>query len=109
MVSLNDLPLLHLVPDCFVIENKLVRLQHHTLKLYSDAEGIKLLKNEWSIHDPKGCYVAALDESRSLALLGSGPEPERSISHANENDSVDYTVEPCDTTDSRFLDTESPT
>ena len=100
----NGLPLLHLVPGQFVIENKLKRIHHHSLKPYSDSEAVRLLKNEWSVHDPKGCYSTALDECYSLALLGPGPE--RPLSDATL-EVADFTVEPCDITDSRFLVTDS--
>lgn len=70
----NGLPLLFLVPDSIVEDHRLRRLQHHTLTPYSDAEGIRLLKEMWSGIGKSGAYVTALDECYTVALLNGGPQ-----------------------------------
>ena len=70
----NGLPILYLVPDAIVEDHRLRRLQHHTLTPYSDAEGIRLLKEQWSGIDKSGVYVTALDECYTVALLNGGPQ-----------------------------------
>ena len=49
-------------------------MQHHSLTLYTDAEGIHLLKEQWQYADNNGVYLAALDECYTTALLNGGPQ-----------------------------------
>ena len=70
----NGLPILYLVPDSIVEDNRLRRMQHHSLTPYSDAEGIRLLKEQWKFVDNNGVYLAALDECYTTALLNGGPQ-----------------------------------
>ena len=58
----NGLPTLYLVPDSIVEDNRLRRMQHHSLTPYTDAEGNRLLKEQWQYADSNGVYLAALDE-----------------------------------------------
>ncbi|MAF40236.1 MAG: hypothetical protein CL859_00015, partial [Cyanobium sp. ARS6] len=71
----NGLPFLRLVPDQFVVDNNLKRIHHHTLEPYQDSEGLRLLKSQWHVHDPKGVYVTALDQCMTLAYSGSLTSP----------------------------------
>ena len=70
----NGLPVVFLVPDCIVEEHRLRRLQHHTLTTYSDAEGIRLLKEQWELAGSSSVYLTALDECYTAALLNGGPQ-----------------------------------
>jgi len=70
----NGLPVVFLVPDCIVEEHRLRRLQHHTLTTYSDAEGIRLLKEQWESTGSSGAYLTALDDCYTAALLNGGPQ-----------------------------------
>ena len=71
----NGLPFLRLVPDQFVIDNNLKRIHHHTLMPYNEAEGLRLLRDRWHIHDPKGVFVTALDQCMTLAYTGTLSPP----------------------------------
>ena len=64
----NGLPILYLVP------NRLRRMQHRSLTPYTDAEGIRLLKEQWQYADNNSVYLAALDECYTTALLNGGPQ-----------------------------------
>ena len=80
----NGLPVLFLVPDCIVEDHRLRRLQHHTLTTYSDAEGIRLLKEQWELSGSSSAYVTALDECYTAALLSGGPQ--RSVCESSLSD-----------------------
>lgn len=67
----NGLPYLRLIPDQFVVDSNPKRIHHHTLKPYQGPEGLRLLKSQWHVHDPKGVYVTALDQCMALAYSGS--------------------------------------
>ena len=71
----NGLPFLRLVPDQFVIDNNLKRIHHHTLMPYNEAEGLRLLRDRWHIHDPKGVFVTALDQCMTLTYTGTISPP----------------------------------
>ena len=80
----NGLPVAFLVPDCIVEEHRLRRLQHHTLTTYSDAEGIRLLKEQWELTGSSSAYLTALDECYTAALLNGGPQ--RSVCESSPSD-----------------------
>ena len=65
----NGLPVVYLIPDSIVEEHRLRRLQHHALTPYSDAEGIRLLKEQWETSGSSSAYLTALDECFTAALL----------------------------------------
>ena len=71
----DGLPFLRLVPDQFVIDNNLKRIHHRTLMPYNDAERLRLLRDRWHIHDPKGVFVTALDQCTTLAYTGTLSPP----------------------------------
>ena len=56
----NSLPFLRVVADQSVVDNQLKRIHHRTLTPYSDAEGLRLLKQRWHIHDPKRSWPNCL-------------------------------------------------
>ena len=70
----NGLPVVYLIPGSIVEEHRLRRLQHHTLTPYSDAEGIRLLKEQWETSGSSSAYLTALDECYTAALLNGGPQ-----------------------------------
>jgi hypothetical protein len=41
---------------------------------YTDAEGIRLYKEQWQYVDNNGVYLAALDKCYTTALLNGGPQ-----------------------------------
>ena len=44
-------------------------VHHHNFQPYSDAEGIRLLKENWQLGPTSSFYTDALDECYTLALL----------------------------------------
>ena len=99
----NGLPILYLVPDSIVEDNRLRRMQHHSLTPYTDAEGIRLLKEQWEYADNNGVYLAALDECYTTALLNGGPQRYLRDNMFLRSKSRDPHVVACDRLDGAFV------
>ena len=63
----NGLPYLLLVPDAVVQQRQLKSVHAHSLKPYSDAEAMELLKLKWQWHDPESRFFTLAEECYSMA------------------------------------------
>jgi hypothetical protein len=87
----NGLPFLRIAPDQFVVDNQLKRIHHHTLTPYSAAEGLRLLKQRWHIHDPKGVYLTAFDQYMTLSYTGILIPPPSTVKSQEDTVEADKT------------------
>ena len=99
----NGLPILHLAPDSIVEDNRLRRMRHHSLTPCTDAEGIRLLKEQWQYADNNGVYLATLDECHTTALLNGGPQRYLRDNMFLRSKSRDRHVSACDRLDDAFV------